>query len=161
MHDDLAGLMTPSGLRGVLNDAVSIFFLDATLASFFVARWCAGNRVETAGGVFQVREDEVALGSEQGCIGRRNVKHALCPRGGSILRMPEQVRLSASRNASLNADGYRLCRNRQPSFRQDLIPPTAPRDEGLRRASADWLCRPSGAARARSENGQPNTVLRR
>src|ERR1700674_5155848 len=31
--------MTPSGLRGVLNDAVSIYFLDATLASAFkVAR---------------------------------------------------------------------------------------------------------------------------
>jgi hypothetical protein len=25
--------MTPSGMRGVLNDAVSIYFLDATLAS--------------------------------------------------------------------------------------------------------------------------------
>src|SRR6266851_9675139 len=50
--------MTPSGLRGVLNDAVSIYFLDATLASAFVARWYAGYKVETAGGVFQVREDE-------------------------------------------------------------------------------------------------------
>src|SRR5205085_1602056 len=36
--------MTPSGMRGVLNDAVSIYFLDATLASAFVARWCAGSR---------------------------------------------------------------------------------------------------------------------
>src|SRR5712691_1591665 len=53
--------MTPSGMRGVLNDAVSIYFLDATLASAFVARWCAGYRVETAGGVFQVREDETLL----------------------------------------------------------------------------------------------------
>jgi hypothetical protein len=50
--------MTPSGMRGVLNDAVSIYFLDTTLASAFVARWCAGYRVETAGGVFPVREDE-------------------------------------------------------------------------------------------------------
>ena len=47
--------MTPSGVRGVLNDAISIYFADATLASAFVARWCAGARVETAGGVFQVR----------------------------------------------------------------------------------------------------------
>jgi len=52
--------MTPSGMRGVLNDAVSIYFADATLASAFVARWCAGYRVETAGGVFQVREDDPA-----------------------------------------------------------------------------------------------------
>ena len=50
--------MTPSGIRGVLNDAVSIYFRDPTLASEFVARWCVGYRVETCGGVFQVREDE-------------------------------------------------------------------------------------------------------
>ena len=31
--------ITPSGMRGLLNDAVSIYFLDATLASAFVARW--------------------------------------------------------------------------------------------------------------------------
>jgi hypothetical protein len=53
-------VMTPSGLRGVLNDAVSIYFLDATLASAFVARWCAGYKVETAEGVFRVRADEPA-----------------------------------------------------------------------------------------------------
>jgi hypothetical protein len=50
--------MTPSGMRGVLNDAVSIYFLDATLASAFVARWCAGSRVETDGGVFRIRDDD-------------------------------------------------------------------------------------------------------
>jgi hypothetical protein len=44
--------------RGVLNDAVSIYFAEATLASAFVARWCVGAKVESAGGVFQVREDE-------------------------------------------------------------------------------------------------------
>ena len=49
--------MTPSGMRGVLNDALSIYFLDAALASAFVARWCAGYRVETAEGVFRVRAD--------------------------------------------------------------------------------------------------------
>jgi hypothetical protein len=40
----------------VLNDAISIYFADATLAGAFVARWCTGAKVETAGGVFQVRE---------------------------------------------------------------------------------------------------------
>jgi hypothetical protein len=50
--------MTPSGTRGVLNDALSIYFGDPTLASAFVARWCAGYQVESTGGVFQVREDE-------------------------------------------------------------------------------------------------------
>jgi hypothetical protein len=36
--------MTPSGTRGVLNDAISIYFGDATAASAFLARWCVGRR---------------------------------------------------------------------------------------------------------------------
>jgi hypothetical protein len=50
--------LTPSGMRGVLNDAVSIYFGDAALASAFVARWCVGAKVETAGGLFRLRKDE-------------------------------------------------------------------------------------------------------
>ena len=50
--------ITPSGMRGVLNDALSIYFADATLASAFVARWCVGYKVETAEGVFRFRGDE-------------------------------------------------------------------------------------------------------
>ena len=50
--------MTPSGTHGVMNDALSIYFADATLASAFVSRWCVGATVETTGGVFQVRDDE-------------------------------------------------------------------------------------------------------
>jgi len=50
--------MTPSGMRGVLNDAVSIYFLDATIASAFVARWCAAQKVEIVDGVYRVRGDE-------------------------------------------------------------------------------------------------------
>jgi hypothetical protein len=56
--DANAWAVTPSGTRGVLNDALSIYFEDATLAGAFVARWCVGAKVETAGGVFLVREDE-------------------------------------------------------------------------------------------------------
>jgi hypothetical protein len=52
--------MTPSGTRGVLNDALSIYFAEATLANAFVARWCLGAKIEPTGGVFQVREDEPA-----------------------------------------------------------------------------------------------------
>ena len=42
----------------------------ATLASAFVARWCVGSRVETTGGVFQVRESEPAqwVGTRQHSI---------------------------------------------------------------------------------------------
>ncbi len=51
--------MTPSGMRGVLNDAVSIYFSDTALASAFVARCCIGYyKVETAEGAFRVRKDE-------------------------------------------------------------------------------------------------------
>ena len=44
----------------VLACTASLYFADATLASAFVARWCVGSKVETTGGVFQVREDEPA-----------------------------------------------------------------------------------------------------
>jgi hypothetical protein len=49
--------MTPAGLRGVVNDAVAVYFLDATSVAAFVGRWCAGARVEINDGAFRVRED--------------------------------------------------------------------------------------------------------
>src|ERR1700716_3810313 len=52
--------MIPSGIRTVINDAVAVYFADATIASAFVARWCAGHRAEAADGLFRVREDEPA-----------------------------------------------------------------------------------------------------
>jgi hypothetical protein len=52
--------MTGSGMRGALNDAISIYFLYPALAGAFVARWCAGYQAETADGVFQVRDDAPA-----------------------------------------------------------------------------------------------------
>ena len=42
------------------NDAASIYFADARVASALVARRCAEAKVETAGGVSQVRKDEPA-----------------------------------------------------------------------------------------------------
>ena len=50
--------MTPSGTRGIVNDAAAIYFADATIASAFVARWCAGHRAEAVDGLFRVREDD-------------------------------------------------------------------------------------------------------
>jgi hypothetical protein len=47
-------------MRRVLNDAISLYFADATLASASMARWRVGSKVETVGGVFQVRDDEPA-----------------------------------------------------------------------------------------------------
>ena len=55
-----AWALTPSGTRGVLNDAVSVYFADAVLAGAFVARWCAGYRAGSADGVFHVRDDDPA-----------------------------------------------------------------------------------------------------
>jgi hypothetical protein len=52
--------MTPSGLRGVINDAVAIYSLDPATATGFVARWCAGAKVEIVDGVLRLREDSPA-----------------------------------------------------------------------------------------------------
>jgi hypothetical protein len=63
-------VMTPSGMRGVLSEAASIYFADVTLASAFVARWCARSKVETTGGLFHVRDNEPAprVGARQHSI---------------------------------------------------------------------------------------------
>ena len=47
--------MTAAGMRGVVNDALGIYFLDPTLASAFVARWHAGYKVESAEGLPRAR----------------------------------------------------------------------------------------------------------
>jgi hypothetical protein len=52
--------MTPCGMRGVLYDAVSIYFFDAILASAFVAQWAPVYKVETAEGIFRIWADEPA-----------------------------------------------------------------------------------------------------
>jgi hypothetical protein len=60
--------MTPSGTRGVPNDAVSIYFPDAALASAFVARWCIGTRSRRGKG----RSGCATMGrrrGSRGCIG--------------------------------------------------------------------------------------------
>jgi hypothetical protein len=41
-----------------VNDALAVYFIDVTIASAFVARWCAGQTVETVDGMFRVRDDE-------------------------------------------------------------------------------------------------------
>ena len=41
----------------MVNDAIAIYLNDASLAATFVVRWCAEYRVESADGVFQIRED--------------------------------------------------------------------------------------------------------
>jgi hypothetical protein len=42
----------------LVNDALAVYLLDATIGSAFVARWCAAQRVEIVDGVYRVRDDE-------------------------------------------------------------------------------------------------------
>jgi hypothetical protein len=51
---------TPAGLRGVLNDAVAIYFRDAVVAGAFVARWCGGSPAPAKDGAYVMREDAPA-----------------------------------------------------------------------------------------------------
>jgi len=50
--------MTRAGLHDVINDAVSIHFLDEALAAAFVSRWCVGSNVQISEGAFRVRGDQ-------------------------------------------------------------------------------------------------------
>jgi hypothetical protein len=70
--------MTPSGMRGVLNDAVSIYFADATLARAFVAGGCARSKAETAGVCSTCARMSRRRGSGPGCIARPDVGMSVC-----------------------------------------------------------------------------------
>jgi hypothetical protein len=59
-----AWAITPSSIRGVVNDALAVYFMDATIAGAFVTRWCAAQRVEVVDGVYRVRDDEPTLRDE-------------------------------------------------------------------------------------------------
>src|SRR3954470_260751 len=48
--------IAPAGLRGVVNDAVAIYFQDAALAAAFVARWYRQRLPEIEEGAFVVRD---------------------------------------------------------------------------------------------------------
>jgi hypothetical protein len=52
--------IAPAGIRGIANDALAICFIDAALASAFVARWCLGYRAAPVDGSYHVRDDEQA-----------------------------------------------------------------------------------------------------
>jgi hypothetical protein len=62
--DDTCGAdgweMTPPGPRGVINDAVAVYFREAAFAAAFAARWCAPVRADAADGVLRIRDDEPA-----------------------------------------------------------------------------------------------------
>ena len=53
-------VIAPSRLRGVVNDAVALYFRDPAAAAAFVARWCVRPPPEIAEGAFVMRDDEPA-----------------------------------------------------------------------------------------------------
>jgi len=67
-------------MRGVLNDAVSIYFADATLASAFAARWCVASRVEANGACFKSVRMSPHRGPEHAA------QHTIMSRAGSRLQ---------------------------------------------------------------------------
>jgi hypothetical protein len=71
----------PSSTRGVVNDALAIYFGDVTLASAFVARWCASQKVEIVDGLYRVRDDEPTprIGAGLPCVPR--ACHSICGSG--------------------------------------------------------------------------------
>lgn len=50
--------ITPAGMRGVVNDAITVYFRDAKLAAAFVARWCRPPDTTAPEGWFRVREGD-------------------------------------------------------------------------------------------------------
>jgi hypothetical protein len=60
--------MTPSGTRGPLNDAVSIYFADATLASAFAPAGASGLRSRRLGVCSKSETMSRSRGSGRGCI---------------------------------------------------------------------------------------------
>jgi hypothetical protein len=50
--------ITPAGMRGVINDAIAVYFRDPTLASAFAARWCAPVASTATDGCLRIRTDE-------------------------------------------------------------------------------------------------------
>ena len=63
----------PSGVRGVLNDAISIYFGDTTLASAFVAGGARGQGRRPPAGCFRCARANLRRGSERDCTGRREL----------------------------------------------------------------------------------------
>jgi hypothetical protein len=72
---------TPSSTGGVVNDALAIYFLDAIIASAFVARSCTAQKVEIVDGVYRVRDDEPTTRVGAACTARLKQQAELskCP----------------------------------------------------------------------------------
>jgi hypothetical protein len=65
-----------------VNDALAVYFIDVTIASAFVARRCAAQRVEIVEGVYRVRDDEptTRIGADQGDFAEARSESSRCSR---------------------------------------------------------------------------------
>jgi len=52
--------ITPSGMPGVVNDAIAVYFREPASAAAFAARWCAPVASGITEGVLRIRDDEPA-----------------------------------------------------------------------------------------------------
>jgi hypothetical protein len=79
--------LTPSGMRGVLNDALSIYFLDPTLASAFAG--ALGTKSKPRKACSGCAPMSRPRGSERGCTGRREGSGRCClrPRAPFLVAM--------------------------------------------------------------------------
>ena len=77
-----------SSTRGVVNDALAVHFIDATIASAFVVRWCAAQTVEIVDEVYRVRDDEptprIGAGSPQDAL--NGLRFPGCPTRSKTLK---------------------------------------------------------------------------
>jgi hypothetical protein len=91
---------TPSSTRGVVTDALAVYFLEATIASAFVARWCATQRVEILDGVYRVRKDEPTPADRDGSTQNALILVPALPmlrvRGVLAQSTPSMMRMSRS-----------------------------------------------------------------
>ena len=103
---------------------------DATLASAFVACWCVGSKVETAGGVFHVREDEPAIGRLDTIpgVGRYVAEALVAEIGTDMSRFPSANHLASwagmcpGNNESAGKRRSGKTRKGSPWLRSLLIP---------------------------------------
>jgi hypothetical protein len=87
-----------ASIRGVLNDALAVYFVDATIASAFVARWSAGEKVETVDGYSgsgMTSRRRGSVGSTQDAVSRSGAMGVIADLDASMARSIGSPRFQA------------------------------------------------------------------
>jgi hypothetical protein len=123
-------VMAPAGLRGIVNDAVAIYFLDATSAAAFVSRWCAGSKVENQRqGIPGARGSAGVTGSSQVAQDDVLTRRVWQPASGSwsdpsiaaITRSPDPAEMAERYGAEHRGLDARLVCGQCGSRRVDMV----------------------------------------